>query len=208
MLPLARLWTWTGHLFIPSAIGFAIYIRSGLPGELPQIGVIVSRAYLGLIVALVAGIVLVWAFALYVRAAKKLDAPTFVPPNTTFEDEKARNPIVSWGTVVAFCLSIILALIIFGARYAQSRIFEWDAQSALWEGFWRSRWIAHRLGCPSQPCFAVGPHMDGAHPINGVVEYILYVTDGAILVLACILISGLAYLAAVSLRKRSEPILY
>jgi hypothetical protein len=208
MLPLAKLWTWTGHLFIPLALGWAIYVRSGLPGDLPAIGIIISRANFGLIATLIAAGVLVWTFALYVQTAKARGATSLVPPNTTFEDEKTRNLIISCGTAAVFSMSVVASLIIFSVRYAESTIYEWNAQSPLENGFWASRWAAFRLGCPSPPCFALGPHMDGLHPINGVVEYILFLTDGAVVVLVSVLIGGVIVLVAAALRSRPEPVCY
>src|SRR5947209_2189872 len=98
MMPLARLWTWTGQLFIPLALGWAVYVRNGLDTTAASEGVIVSRAYAGLLLTLACGAVLCWAFALYVHAAKQRGAHTLVPPNTTFENKKERNRALSWAT--------------------------------------------------------------------------------------------------------------
>ena len=88
MIPLAKLWTWTGQLFIPLAFAWAVYIRNGLDSAPPADGVLVSRAYAGLVLTLAAATVLSWSFALYVRAARQRQAKVLVPPNTTFEDEE------------------------------------------------------------------------------------------------------------------------
>jgi hypothetical protein len=54
------------------------------------------------------------------------------------------------------------------------------------------------MGCSSHPCFAVGPRIDGSgSPIFGVNEYILYVTDGGLVVFALLLASGFVYLVIV-----------
>jgi hypothetical protein len=76
MLALAKLWTWVGNLFIPLAIGWALYIRGGLADRPPAIGVLVSRAYWGLLVTLITGAALIWALSLYVRLAERTNAPT------------------------------------------------------------------------------------------------------------------------------------
>src|SRR5258708_7182637 len=122
MGPLARLWTWTGHLFIPLAFAWGFYVRGGLAVAPPAEGVVISRAYAGLLVTLAAGTVLAWTFALYVRVAKQRDARILVPPNTTFEEKKDRNTLVSCATAAVFALAVTLSLIVFGVRYADSAV--------------------------------------------------------------------------------------
>ena len=198
MKPLARLWTWTGQLFIPLAIAWAIYIRNGLGEKAPPDGALISRGYWGVLVTLVTGSTLVWTCALYVRIAKRRRARLLVPPNTTFEEHKDRSVVISYGTACIFALAILLALVMFGVRYSDSRIYGWDAQAPVAQGFWSSRVQAHRMGCISHPCFAVGPRVDGAGtPIFGVNEYVLYLTDGGLVLLALPLVSGVVYLVGV-----------
>lgn len=205
MMPLARLWTWTGHLFIPVAVVWAFYVRNGLFADKPPTeGAAISRAYWGLLVSLAAGAVLSWTVALYASAAKGSHSTTIlIPANTTFEDETNRNLVISWASLCVFSLAIALALSVFGVRYGDSLIHTWDAQSPLDHGFWSSRIKAYALGCTHQPCFAVGQRLDATGPIYGVNEYILYVTDGAILLLAAILVAGLVFLIR-ALRRKSE----
>lgn len=204
MTPLAKLWTWTGQSFIPLAVAWAVYVRNGLLADKPPTdGAIISRAYWGLLITFAAGIVLSWTFALYARAAKEKHSSNPIPANTSFETENNRNLVISWATVCAFGLAVTLALIVFGVRYGQSAIYAWDAQSPLAQGFWASRIKAYELGCASQPCFAVGQRFDAGGPVYGVNEYILYVTDGAIAVLAVLLLVGVLFLFR-ALRQKSD----
>lgn len=197
MIPLARLWTWTGQVFIPLAFAWAVYVRNGLDTAPPSDGVIISRAYAGLLMTLAAGMVLGWSFALYVAAAKQRRAKLLVPPNTTFEDKKDRNAIVSWATATVFAAAIIAELIVFGSSYAKSEIHDWESTTPLQRGFWSSRAAAHRESCEKQPCFALGARLDASrHPIYGVYEYIPYITDGAVLLLALGLFAGLVRLVS------------
>ena len=198
MMPLAKLWTWIGQLFIPLAIGWAIYVRNGFGDKAPPDGVLISRGYWGLLVTLLAGSALVWTCALYVRIARNRRARTLVPPNTAFEEAKDRNPAISYGTACVFALAVVTALTMFGVRYSESLVYGWNAQAPVQAGFWGSRIKAHELGCSSHPCFAVGPRVDASNnPILGVNEYVLYVTDGGLLVLVLALVSGLVYLVIV-----------
>jgi hypothetical protein len=205
MMPLAKLWTWTGHLFIPFAIGWVVYLRNGLGDKPPPDGVIIARAYWGIAITLVTGSVLTWVCALYMMRAKQHHDRILVPPNTTFEEARSRSTVIAWGTVSAFALSVVLALTVFGVRYGESVLHAWNARSPLEPGFWGSRSKAHALGCANQPCFAVGPRLDdGNNPIYGVNEYILYVTDGTLFVLALLLAAGIAFLIRV-LRAKYPP---
>jgi hypothetical protein len=206
MMPLARLWTWIGQIFIPLAIGWAIYIRHGFGEKLPPDGVLISRGYWGLLIALLAGSALVWTCALYIRLARKRRALLLVPPNTAFEDAKDRSGVISYGTACIFALAVLAALITFGVRYSESFIHGWNARTPVQQGFWGSRIKAHEVvGCSSQPCYAVGPRIDGTgNTVFGVNEYILYVTDGVLALLALLLVSGLVYLAIVLARRASR----
>ncbi|MET4481977.1 hypothetical protein [Bradyrhizobium sp. F1.13.3] len=205
MMPLARLWTWIGQIFIPLAIGWAIYIRNGFGEKLPPDGVLISRGYWGLLIALLAGSALVWTCALYIGLASKRRALLLVPPNTAFEDAKDRSAVISYGTACIFALAVLAALITFGARYSESFIQGWNSRTPVQQGFWSSRIKAHEVGCSSQPCYAVGPRIDGTGTtVFGVNEYILYVTDGVLALFALLLGSGLVYLAVVLTRRPSR----
>jgi hypothetical protein len=195
MLARARLWTWIGYLFIPLAAAWAVYVRNGLADRPPPIDVLISRAYWGLLVTLIAGGALIWTAAFYAKLAKRKHAPGVVPPNTTFEDENARSPVISWTTAAIFSVAICVALAVFGVRYLESSIHKWDDVRPLRNGFWESRLEAHHLGCAKQPCFSVGPRMDvGNNIIFGVNEYILYVTDGAIVLCLLFVLAGVVQL--------------
>ncbi len=202
MLAFAKLWTWIGNLFIPLAIGWAVYVRGGLTDKPPSTGVLVSRSYWGLLVTLIVGATLIWTLALYVQLAKRKQALILVPPNTTFEDDTARSRIISWGTVVAFALAITISLVLFGVRYGESQIHSWDDPQPLQNSFWSSRWKAYEIGCSKQPCFAVDQRMEAANtPIFGVNEYILYLTDGGPALVALLAIAGFMFLLHVILHK-------
>jgi hypothetical protein len=80
MKPLAKLWTWIGQSFIPLAVSWAFYVRGGLPTDKPPTdGVLISRAYWGVLITLAVGIVLCAAFALYARSEGKTFKRPFAP---------------------------------------------------------------------------------------------------------------------------------
>ncbi|MBI1981410.1 MAG: hypothetical protein HYS63_07660 [Methylocystis sp.] len=117
-----------------------------------------------------------------------------------------RSLPISWGMVTIFGLAVVAGLAVFGARYADSRIHAWDDVRPLREEFLASRLTAHERGCVHQPCFAVGPRVDGAgKPLPSVNEYILYLTDGALLAAALLVMLGLAYMLFVGLQKTRTP---
>jgi hypothetical protein len=195
MKALAKLWTWIGNSFIPLAIGWGLYVRNGLADQPPPLGVLISRAYWGVLVTLIAGTALTWTMALYVRLAKTERALILAPPNTAFEEDGARSRIISWGTVFVFVLSVLLALTVFGIRYAESQLHKWDGAQPLQASFWDSRAKAYELGCAKQPCFAIAQRIDAAgNPIFGVNEYILYLTDGALVFLTILMLLGALFL--------------
>src|ERR1700733_4939944 len=154
MHTLAKLWTWIGQTFIPAAIAWAVYVRGGMTGERFEEGVLISRGYWGLLVALVVGILLATVGGLYVREAKRTAAKIVVPPNTMFE-EAATNSLISWATAVIFSMAVLAAVTLFGERYADSRIYSWNGISPLASGFWSSRLAAHESGCTHGPCYAI-----------------------------------------------------
>jgi hypothetical protein len=205
MKPLAKLWTWIGQIFVPLAIGWAIYIRNGFGEKFPPDGVLISRGYWGVLITLLAGSALVWTLALYVDRARKSRARILVPPNTAFEESKDRSLVISYGTVLVFALSLLVALVMFGERYSESAIYAWDAKTPIEHGFWQSRKVAHGAGCSAPPCFAVGQRMDdNGNPLLGVNEYVLYLTDGVLALLAVLLIAGVVFLIVVSIRRPSR----
>lgn len=195
MKPLAKFWTWIGQSFIPLAIGWAIFVRNGFGEKAPHDGVLISRGYWGLLLTLLVAATLIWALALYVRLARARGARLTVPPNTMFEDGQ-RSAVVSYVTLVVFAVAVVVGLGVFGGRYHDSMIHGWNSQAPLQSGFWSSRVEAHKSGCASNPCFAVGPRMEvpGA-PVFGVNEYVLYLTDGLLLALSIACAFGLGYLA-------------
>ncbi len=54
MMPLTKLWSWTGHAFVLFAIGWAIFVRGGLSDKKLPEGVAISQEYWGLAVSLIA----------------------------------------------------------------------------------------------------------------------------------------------------------
>jgi hypothetical protein len=206
MKALAKLWTWIGNTFIPIATAWTIYVRNGLTTQPPPCGVLISRGYWGVLVSLVTGAALIWTAALYVRIAKRENALILVPANTMFEDDTARCRPISWGTLLIFTVSVLAALAVFGSRYAESQIHRWGDQRSLERGFLESRARAYELGCARQPCFAVGQRVgaDG-NPIFGVNEYILYLTDGVLVLLLIVICSGAAFLVKVVLSRPQLP---
>ena len=195
MTPLARLWSWTGHAFILFAIGWAVFVRGGLSDKAVPEGVAISQGYWGLVVSLIAANALTWTLALYIRAAKRANARILVPPNTTFEEAADRNVIISKGTVIIFAICVALAIAVFWVRYSDSVLHGWKDDKQVGTGFIGSRIAAHGKGCPSQPCFAVAFKFDNGTKIaSGVNEYILFVTDGGLIVLLLGLASSFVFL--------------
>lgn len=195
MIPLAKLWTRIGSYFLPLAIAWAVYIRNGLDKAPPE-GVSISRAYWGLLATLVAGSMLAVTLALYVRAAKRKPEQSLLPPNTSFEEMDDRSPVISRATVAVFALTIVFALLMFGARYADSKIYCWDSTTPLADSLFDSRLAAYSgKTCEGTPRFAIARRMQGSTPIDGVNEYVLYLTDGALLALTLIFSGCLLFLA-------------
>lgn len=93
--------------------------------------------------------------AFYVRLAKRKNAPILVPTNTAFEDDTARNRVISWCTVIVFAISVLLSLTAFSVRYVESNIDRWNSVEPLESSFLGNRLRAHEVGCMKQPCFAV-----------------------------------------------------
>jgi hypothetical protein len=201
MMPLAKLWTRVGNLFIPTAIVWALYIRNGFAEQSPSEGVTITRAYWGLLVTLLAACLLVWIAALYVRQAKRNRATVLIPPNTAFEKESDRNLAISWGTLITFILFILAGLAVFGSQYSSGDLYGWNEPLPLEQGFVASRIKAHQVGCASRPCFAVGQRAKDLEPIQGVNEYVLYWTDGTLVLFALILCAGLGFLMAVTFQR-------
>ena len=194
-MPLAKLWSWVGHSFILFSIAWAVFVRGGLSDKYIPEGVAISQGYWGLIVALIAANALIWTFALYVRAAKRAKVKCLIPLNTNFEDLNDRNHIISWGSIVIFTLSTVVAIVLFSVRYTDSVLHEWGKESAVAGGFLDSRVQAHKAGCVHQPCFAVASQFDKTEKIkSGVNEYVLYFTDGLLLFLFFLIAAGILFL--------------
>jgi hypothetical protein len=207
MIPLARVWTWTGGAFLAVAITWVVANRGGQPGPSFQEGILISQAYMYLIAALASFAALVWIFALYVKSARRSSAEPVVPPNMLFETATERNPLISWVTAVVFLLTTLAGLFFFGSRYGTSVIHDWESQREIASGFWASRIEAHRLGCAKGPCFALAQHRDPQNnPINGVWEYVLLWTDGVLLLLILLGLAGVVFLGVVFWRRPPRPL--
>jgi hypothetical protein len=202
MLALAKLWTWIGQLFVPIAFAWAYFVRNG-----PSEGVLISRGYLGLLASLAAGSALAWTLGSYVRLAKRRDIRPAIPPNTMFEDDVNRSMLISWGTVVVFTAVFLGAILLFGVRYSDSRIHQWNDPAPLGHSFTGSRVKAHESRCPSPPCFAMSARKDDKGNVlpGDIFEYIPYVTDGGIVALAILQLGGLIFLGLMMSRKRPPP---
>jgi hypothetical protein len=205
MMPLAKLWSWTGHAFILFAIGWAVFVRGGLSDKKLPEGVAISQGYWGLAVSLIAATTMAFALGLYIRAAKRAEMRFLIPPNTNFEERDDRNLIISWGTLVVFATVVMTAIALFSVRYLDSVLHEWGKQIAVGEGFIGSRIEAYKQGCGHPPCFAVASQFEkGVEIPSGVNEYLLYVTDGVLIVLFMALVYG-AVFAAVSVISYRAP---
>lgn len=194
MLPLAKLWTWIGTVFVPLAIGWMVYVRGGMSDSVAETGILISRGYWGLLATLIAGSALTWTLLLYVRLAKKSGQRFLVPPNTTFEDSNSRNIIVSSATLIVYIVVFFVSLAVFSVRYSDSNLHSWDSVSPLKNGFLLSRVEAHSVGCKAAPCYAVFKRVQpDSKPISGVLEYVLYYTDGAIIIFVIIVLAGIFF---------------
>jgi hypothetical protein len=201
MQPLAKFWTWLGNYFLPLAVAWAYFVRNG-----PDEGVKISRGYWGLMVSLVVGTLLVLTLTLYIRKAREANAIT-VPPNTAFETETERNLVISWGSLATYLLGVASALIIFTSRYFDSKIHEWKKDVPLAQSFWGSRVEAWSRSCGDKSCYAMGNRFgrDGKE-LEYVDQYLPYMTDPAIVVLALGLIGSIvALLVVVCRRPRAQP---
>jgi hypothetical protein len=202
MFPLARVWTWTGGVYIAAVIAWIITNRGGDPGPLPAEGILISQGYKYLIVALVAFAALAWIWGAYIHAARQANETSLVPPNMLFETPTERNSLISWFTLVVFFGAAVAGLVVFGVRYSTSVIHDWDSKRAIGRGFWSSRAEAHHLGCANSRCFAMGQHWDDQNkPIDGVWEYLLYVDDGVLLLLIVLGIAGAIFLGIALWRR-------
>jgi hypothetical protein len=191
MLPLAKFWTVTGSWFIPLAMAWAYFVRTG-----SDEGVLVSRGYWGLLISLLVATSLLTALALYIKEARRSNSPILVPPNTSFEDDENRHRLISWMTVLVFILAIVGSLIVFGARYSTSNIHEWDAKDPLASTFFESRAKAHE----SSKQLAMGKRFDKkGDTINEVNEYLRYWSDGILMFAGYGFAFSIVYLALVVL---------
>lgn len=195
MLPLARFWTWLGHAFIPLAGAWVYFVRNG-----PDKGVLISRGYFGLALALLAGTALALVLARYILLAKARHATIIIPPNMTFEDLENRNLTISWGTLVVFTACLVTAYAVFASRYGDSRIHRWDSPTPIEDSFWGSRIKAHQISCAERTCFAIGQPVNSKGLVQGVIQYLPFYTDGLIVVLSIMQMASLAYLAIVASR--------
>jgi len=133
-MPLARLRTRVGSYFVPLSLAWAVYIRNGLDKAPPE-GVSISRAYWGLLATLLAGSALCATLALYIRGAKHRRGRPVLPPNTSFETQDKRNPVISRTTAIVFGLARAFGLVVFGGRYRHTQIHCSDSPIPLQPSF-------------------------------------------------------------------------
>jgi hypothetical protein len=109
--------------------------------------------------------------------------------------ESDRNLVISWASVATYFLAVVAALVVFGRRYADSRIHEWDKDVPLAPSFWGSRMVAWTQNCTETSCYAMGNRFgaDGK-PLEYVDQYLPYVTDPALALLALLLVFSVVWL--------------
>ncbi|HXI05271.1 MAG TPA: hypothetical protein VNJ49_02905 [Bradyrhizobium sp.] len=198
MLPLAKFWTWLGNYFLPVAVAWGYFVRSG-----SDEGVRISRGYWGLTASLLVGSLLTVALAMYVQEAKRAKAIR-VPPNTAFEGDADRNLVISWGTIATYFLAVLVSVITFGTRYADSKIHAWDKTVPLADSFWGSRVLAWTQSCSKSSCYSMGNRFDaGGKELEFVDQYIPYLTDPAVFVLGLLFIASLVALLMTILNRSS-----
>ena len=195
MLPLAKFWTSLGNYFLPVAVAWAYFVRNG-----SDEGVKISRGYWGLAVSLLVGTLLLTTWALYIWRARKGNA-SFAPPNTAFEAAYDRHPVVSWGTVAVYILAVVAAIALFGSRYSDSIVHTWKDSIPLAGSFWESRVKAWMSTCTDTTCFAMGNRIgNDKNELEYVDQYIPYVTDPVLVILAILLVASFAALLVAFLR--------
>ena len=195
LTPLAKLWTWTGHIYLPIALAWAIYVTNGLPvtDELPHPGVLISRGYWGLLASLAAGAMLIWTWAEYAKHAREHAKEALIPPDTTFEELDDRSLVISYGSAVVVFAGLIFFTVMFAGRYGDSRIYLWDAGTPLADHFFNSRYEVY-FGTEHGP-FAIAARLEtGYKPYTGVNQYIPYLTDGILIVLVILILMGIVRL--------------
>jgi hypothetical protein len=204
--PLERVWTWLASIFVPIAVVMGFYVNGGLPGVDSAPGVVISVAYWSLLVTLVTGIILVFTVAAYVGEADLSGSAIPVPANTFFEDDSRRSPFVSWWTVCIVVAVLAAALIVFTKRYSESEIHLWDRRDALAPGFIASRMAAYESDCKGVSCFAISSRFDDQDNSikRGVIEYLLYWTDGVIFFLAIVFLFGWYRLSSAVFDRRRK----
>jgi hypothetical protein len=102
---------------------------------------------------------------------------------------------------------VLAALFFFGRRYADSHIHEWDKDVPLAPSFWGSRILAWKSTCADTSCFAIGKRFgaDGK-PLEYVDQYLPFMTDPALMILALLLVGSIALLLLVIFRPNLPPI--
>jgi hypothetical protein len=144
----------------------------------------IVRAYFGLLVTLLTLTALLGLNLIYARRAKARGRSRWIPANTLFESEKERDPFLSLATVAVFYAVALATFIACSVRYADSRIHEWDASTPLASSFLGSRMEAVGRGCSDPPCYAMHQRVDAGKKLTGAVEYVWFLTDLVVLILA------------------------
>jgi hypothetical protein len=104
------------------------------------------------------------------------------PANTMHEGVgSTRDPLIAKTFLAAFVGAPIICTLAGIIRYGGSRISEWNSNTYLGEGFFGSRLEAYKQGCPHAPCFRIFP------PDKR--EYILYFTDGLLVIVVFLTIA-------------------
>lgn len=173
-----RLWTRLGWTLVLAFLPFVFFIRGGanvfgedIASEALQItmaGWGVFGFSVGLCGLAILGLI-------YIKRLGNSHTKTPWPADTNHEN-KDRDSLVSGLFLLLYSVAPVVAIIVGMIRYTDSHLSLWNSTIPLAQSFLQSRVAAYTMGCSNQPCFRI-------HPDNGH-EYILYLTDGVLILSA------------------------
>lgn len=191
---ISKYWTRIGQSLLIATIPFIVTIRGGaeLIGSenLPE-ALQITMAGSGVLVFSIGLAALSSLGLVYI---KRLGGKCVTQPWPADIDHvnSSRDTLISKATLFLYVTFPLMAIVAGIIRYMDSRIATWHDNTILVDDFIYSRLYAHVMGCSNPPCFRI-------HPNHGF-EYVLYLTDG-ILILSLILCFVLLSLWAASILK-------
>lgn len=171
-----RLWTNIGLALAPMSVWYVFYIRGGINifgSDTPSESLQITMAGWGILVFNLELSALALLGLMYIKELGETSIQTPWPANTQYESDN-RNIRISRIFLILYIGVPLFSMVMGIIRYSDSHIAAWSSNESLAPGFWRSRYIAYSIGCDHSPCYRV-------HPTQGH-EYILYLTDGVLLI--------------------------